>query len=81
MGDGGRGGGFWQEVDYAGIAKSEAFRRYLRKAAELQRVDLTHLTREEKVPTCPSASALLPWLLLLLVVLVVVVGWFRRHVS
>ncbi len=37
-------------MDYAGIAKSEAFRRYLRKAAELQRVDLTHLTREEKVP-------------------------------
>jgi hypothetical protein len=36
-------------VDYAGLAKSEAFKRYLQKAAELQRVDLGHLTREEKV--------------------------------
>lgn len=38
-----------KEVDYAGIARSEAFRRYLRNAAELQRVDLAHLTREEKL--------------------------------
>eukprot|EP00271_Cylindrocystis_brebissonii_P016298 TRINITY_DN396_c0_g1_i1.p1 TRINITY_DN396_c0_g1~~TRINITY_DN396_c0_g1_i1.p1 ORF type:complete len:494 (+),score=120.93 TRINITY_DN396_c0_g1_i1:438-1919(+) len=38
-----------RQVDYKGIAKSEVFRRYVTKTQELQRVDLTSLSREEKL--------------------------------
>jgi len=39
-------------VDYAGMARSEAFRRYERSARVLQRVDLARLGRDERVAFC-----------------------------
>lgn len=36
-------------VDYDGLAKSDGWKRYLQKVAELQRVDVSVLTRNEKV--------------------------------
>jgi len=38
-----------KEVDYEGLANSDGWKRYLQKAAELQRADLSVLNREEKV--------------------------------
>lgn len=38
-----------QHVDYKGISQSKKFEAYVRATAELKRVDLSTLSREEKV--------------------------------
>ena len=38
-----------QHVDYQGISRSKKFEAYVRATAELKRVDLTTMSREEKV--------------------------------
>lgn len=40
-------------VDYEGLAKSDGWKRYLQKAAELQRAELSGLSRDEKVSLGP----------------------------
>lgn len=39
----------YQGVDYDGLSKSEMFQNYMKKSAELHRVDLSPLTRNELV--------------------------------
>ena len=43
-----------RQVDYAGMARSEAFARYERDARALQRVDLAALGRDERVAFCAN---------------------------
>ena len=38
-----------QAVDYRGISQSKKFERYVRATAELKRVDMSSLSREEKL--------------------------------